>query len=248
MSLLAGPIVADPMVADGMPNTESEMMRGSRGIGCSCALVLFAACARSAYASPSEADQPASATQQQSVSHISEVVYLTPEAGVEYVGLESLHLTRELFPSQVHAADVGPVVGVGAGVRLLFVTLGPRFRFGHFRDWDVWTLDAEVGFKAPLGAVEPFVGLGAGYAKVGSLKDARVKVQGYNIRLYGGVDYYFSKTFSIGGSATAEVLGLTRPGVDLNQSTGSVSEDVYKLDGSSVGLAIMASAVVGVHL
>jgi hypothetical protein len=41
---------------------------------------------------------------------------------------------------------------------------------------------------------------------------------------------------------------MTRPGVDLNQATGSVAEDVYKLDGSSVGIALMASAVVGLHL
>jgi hypothetical protein len=73
-------------------------------------------------------------------------------------------------------------------------------------------------------------------------------VQGYNIRLNAGLDYYFDKMFSIGGVASGELLGMTRAGVDLNQSTGSVSEDVYKLDGSSVGLAIMASAVVGLHL
>jgi hypothetical protein len=41
---------------------------------------------------------------------------------------------------------------------------------------------------------------------------------------------------------------MTRPGVDLNQATGSVSEDVYKLDGSSIGLAVVMSAMVGVHL
>ena len=182
------------------------------------------------------------------VSHISEVVYLTPEVGIAYVGLETLHLTRELFPSRVSTADVGSMVGAGAGLRFLFLTLGPRFRFGHFRDWDLWTLGAEVGFKAPLGAVEPFVALGAGYARLGSLKDAGVRVQGYNIRLNAGLDYYLSKAFSIGGMASAEVLGMTRPGVDLNRATGSVSEDVYKLDGLSVGVAIMASAVVGLHL
>ena len=137
---------------------------------------------------------------------------------------------------------------MAAGLRLAFITLGPRFRFGHFRDWDLWTLDAEVGFKAPLGAVEPFIALGGGYAKVGSLQDSRVKVQGYDIRFNVGVDYYFSKAFSIGGLATAELLGLTRPGVDLNQASGSVSEDIYKLNGSSVGLAMMASAGVGLHL
>jgi len=168
--------------------------------------------------------------------------------GVAYVGLETLHLTRELFPSRVSKADVGPMAGVGVGLRLLFLTVGPRFRFGHFRDWDLWTLGAEVGFKAPLGAVEPFFALGAGYAKVGSLQDAGVRVQGYNVRLNAGLDYYFSKAFSIGGMASAEVLGMTRPGVDLNRATGSVAEDVYKLDGSSVGVVMMASAVVGFHL
>jgi hypothetical protein len=223
-------------------------MRRLRGMGWSYAVVVLATGARSAQASPSGSDEPPGATGERSVSHISEVVYLTPEVGIEYVGLDTLHLTRELFPSRVHTADVGPVVGVGAGLRLLFLTLGPRFRFGHFSDWDLWTLNAEVGFKAPLGAVEPFVAFGAGYARLGSLQDAGVRVQGYDLRLNAGLDYYFNKTFSIGGAATAEVLGMTRPGVDLNRATGSVSEDVYKLDGSSVGVAIMASAVVGLHL
>jgi hypothetical protein len=80
------------------------------------------------------------------------------------------------------------------------------------------------------------------------LHDPGARVQGYNIRLNAGLDYYFDKMFSIGATASGELLGMTRPGVDLNQSTGSVSEDVYKLNGSSVGLAIMASAVVGLHL
>jgi hypothetical protein len=222
-------------------------MQRLRGIACSYAIILLTTCARSAHASPPNADEPPSTTEQ-SVSHISEIGYLNPEVGVEYVGLESLHLTRQLFPSRVHTADVGPMVGVGAGLRFLFLTLGPRFRFGHFRDWDLWTLDAEIGFKAPLGAIEPFIALGAGYAKLGSLEDAGVRAQGYDIRLNVGIDYYFNKTFSLGGAATAELLGMTRPGVDLNRATGSVSEDVYKLDGSSIGLAIVASANVGVHL
>jgi len=202
------------------------------------------------YAGPAGPPPGGSMAQKQEtrVNHIAEIVYVNAEFGAQYVGLQTLHLTKELFPSQVHTADIGGAAGVGAGLRLLFVTLGPRFRFGHFRDWDLWTLNAEVGFKIPLGAVEPYIVFGAGYAKVGSLRNSRVTIQGYDVRLGFGADYYFDKNFSIGGAATAELLGLTRPGVDLNQGTGSVSEDVYKLDGSSVGAAIMASAVVGLHL
>jgi hypothetical protein len=72
-------------------------------------------------------------------------------------------------------------------------------------------------------------------------------VRGYDGRLGLGVDYYFNKMFSVGGSATGEILGLTRPGVDLNQSMGSVSKDLLQLDGTSLGLALMGAAVVGVH-
>lgn len=243
-------------------------MRELQGMGWSFAVVAFAALAafaRSAQASPSDADESPSGFAAPSdpagpplgaapnrtpepISHLSEIVYVNAEFGVEYVGLQTLQLTKELVPSRVHTADIGGAAGFGAGIRLLFVTLGPRFRFGHFRDWDVWTLNAEVGFKIPLGALEPYVVFGAGYAKVGSLKDSRVRIQGYDIQLGFGADYYFNKAFSVGGTATAELFGLTRPGVDLNQGTGSISDDVYKLDGSSVGAAIMASAVVGFHL
>jgi hypothetical protein len=240
-------------------------MRELRGMGWSCAVVAFATFARSAHASPADSDEPPSdyvapsqpagpavgtapSRTPEPVSHISEIVYVNAEFGAEYVGLQTLHLTKELVPSRVHAADIGGAAGFGAGIRLMFVTLGPRFRFGHFRDWDVWMLNAEVGFKIPLGAVEPYIVFGAGYAKVGSLNDSKVRIQGYDIQLGFGADYYFNKAFSVGGKATAELLGLTRPGVDLNQGTGSVSDDVYKLDGSSVGAAIMASAVVGFHL
>ena len=233
------------------------MRESTGGVGWFCAIVAFATCARSVHAQ-SEADaapgpvaptgRAPNQTQAGPVSHLSEILYLNAAFGVQYVGLQTLHLTKELFPSQVHTADVGGAASLGAGVRLLFVTVGPRFQFGHFRDWDLWTLDAEVGFKIPLGAVEPYIVFAAGYAKVGSLKNSKVRVQGYDVRLGFGADYYFNKAFSVGASATAEVLGLTRPGVDLNQGTGSVSEDVYKLDGSSVGAALMASAVVGFHL
>jgi|GEM_PF-1930033 len=180
--------------------------------------------------------------------HLSELLFVKAEAGVQYVGFQQLHLTRELFPSTVHTDDVGPAAGVGAGVRLLFLTLGPHFRYAVFRDWDLWSLDAQLGLRIPLGSVEPWAILGGGYSRLGRLRESRVQVQGYNIRVGFGVDYYFNKMFSLGGSASGEVLGMTRPGVDLNQATGSVSEDVYKLDGSGLGIALQGSAVVGFHL
>jgi len=33
----------------------------------------------------------------------------------------------------------------------LFFSLGPHFRMAHFRDWDLWTLNLDVQWLAPLG-------------------------------------------------------------------------------------------------
>jgi hypothetical protein len=106
----------------------------------------------------------------------------------------------------------------------------------------------ELGFRAPLGPFEPSLFIGAGYSKVGRLQSSRVRVQGYDIRLGFGGDYYFDKMFSVGASATGDLLGMTRPGVDLNQPTGNISDDVYKLDGSGIGIALVASLNAGFHL
>lgn len=206
--------------------------------------------ARAAEAAASTAGAPASATggSEESANHLSELFYANAEVGAEYVGLESLHLTRALVPSTVSTSAVGPIVGFGAGFRLVFVTLGPRFRYGIFRDWDLWTLNGELGFRAPLGALEPFLLFSAGFAKLGRLQKNDVQVTGYDIRIGAGFDYYFGRHFSIGAFATGEVLGLARPGVNLNESTGSLEDDLLQYDGSSVGAAVTGSALIGVHL
>jgi hypothetical protein len=201
-----------------------------------------------ASAAPESASTPAGTPPDNKANHLTELFYANGEVGAEYIGLQSLHLTRELVPSTTNTSDVGPVVGLGAGFRLVFLTLGPRFRYGQFRDWDVWTLNGELGFRAPLGAIEPYLLFSAGFAKVGRLKNNAVRITGYDIRIGAGFDYYFGRYFSLGASASGEVLGLTRPGANLNQSTGSISDDLLQYDGSSVGAAATASALVGLHL
>jgi len=199
-------------------------------------------------AAPDGAATTTGETSKKPANHLTELFYVNGEVGAEYVGLESLHLTRELVPSTTNSSDIGPIVGLGAGFRLVFLTIGPRFRYGQFRDWDLWTLNGELGFRAPLGALEPYLLFSAGFAKVGRLQNNAVRITGYDIRLGAGFDYYFGRHFSLGASATGEVLGLTRPGVNLNQSTGSISEDLLQYDGSSVGAAATVSALVGLHL
>jgi hypothetical protein len=101
--------------------TEIEMTRRLRAIQCSCAVIL-ATYARSAYASPTGSDEPP-ATREQNISHISEVFYLSPEVGAEYVGLQTLHLTRELFPT----ASIPPTSGQWWGSGRVFGSCSSRW-------------------------------------------------------------------------------------------------------------------------
>ena len=94
-------------------------------------------------------------TAKKPTAHLSELLYTSAQVGVQYVGLEQLHLTKELFPTTVRTVDVGPEVGIAAGIRLVFVTLGARFQYGAFRDWDLWSLGAETALRVPLGSLSP---------------------------------------------------------------------------------------------
>ena len=69
--------------------------------------------------------------------HKLDFLYLKAETGVEYVGLETLSVKRDIVPFSVRHDDTGVFGGASAGVKLLFLSLGPHFRMAHFRDWDL---------------------------------------------------------------------------------------------------------------
>src|SRR5262249_43552112 len=140
-----------------------------------------------------------------------EFVYLDAEAGLQQVGLRTLH-TNNLVPEQARTSDTGAMFGVGAGLRLVVLTIGPRFRIGDFSDWDLWSLNGELGIHLPLGNVEPHFTFGAGYSKLGNAtangltSDENVHIRGYNVRLGFGIDYYVTHAFTIGANLSGEML------------------------------------------
>jgi hypothetical protein len=215
-----------------------------------------------------------------------EFLYFDVEGGGEYASLESLHVGNSgSIPSTstTKTSDVGAMAGVGAGLRLVFLTIGPRFRVAHFSNWDLWSLNAELGIHIPLGSVEPYFTLGGGYAKVGNATQASftsdngVKITGYDVRGGFGIDYYVTNTFSVGVNGTAELLAMTRPGVNptsllttdqqsyVNSGKNCASQpadkqqacaqavaaqaqaQAYAADGSSLGIAGALSLVLGLH-
>lgn len=157
-----------------------------------------------------------------------EFVWLNAEAGFTYID------TGSALPD-LRSKKAGFVTGAGIGARLVFVTLGARFRYAPMPNYTFWSLGLEGGVHAPLGALEPYVTLGAGYASFGSFAGpaASAKVNGFDARLGAGLDYYFTPMFSLGVNASGDLLLLqTSAGGSSSHSTGG---------------AFSATAVAGLH-
>jgi hypothetical protein len=178
-----------------------------------------------------------------------EFFYVNVEGGVQHVGLQTLSSDNMIDSSVAKTTQTGPMLGAGLGVRLLFITVGPRFRYAHFSDFNMWTLGAEVAMRFPLGNIEPYAMLGGGYASIGSKSDV-VNARGLDVRVGGGLDYYVTPVFSIGANVTADLLALSRsatPPVNAAGTPGTPGTVNYAADGSSVGMGIAGTAVVGLH-
>jgi hypothetical protein len=182
-----------------------------------------------------------------------EWVWLNAEIGGEHLGLETFKSKQLLDPKLVKTSQTGLVYGAGVGVRILVFTAGVRFRLGSFSEWQLWTLNAEGGLRIPLGSLEPYFTVGAGYASLGSFStsapaSSKADVKGFNARLGAGLDYYLSNTFSVGANFTGDLLFLSRSAVaSASSSTSGDEAAIYAKDGSSIGAGATLTAVVGLH-
>ncbi len=199
-----------------------------------------------------------------------EIVWMNAEAGVEGLHLRTFEANPDTVTLGVLPADaVGPALDLGVGVRFVFVTLGVRGRVGmfsadapdHTGGFQLWSVDAELGFRAPIGRVEPYITLAGGYATFGGISTAfnglkrGLDVNGVDARLAMGFDYYLTKQLSIGASIGGDLLFITRYGVSvrdlatpqevdtLNQAKARVLEG----NGTSVGAAWSANGGMGIH-
>jgi hypothetical protein len=130
--------------------------------------------------------------------------WINGEAGFEVLGLQTFHSNDLVDAQLVKSTQNGLVFGGGLGVRLIFITLGGRFRIGTFEDWQLWTLNAEAGLRIPLGALEPYFTFGGGYAALGSFDTQSfggalgtsegLDISGFNLRGGVGLDYFVGST------------------------------------------------------
>ncbi|MGK4006682.1 hypothetical protein WMF31_28940 [Sorangium sp. So ce1036] len=193
-----------------------------------------------------------------------ELAWLNVEGGYENVGLQTFNIDEEeLTAGFIPTSANGGVVGAGAGLRLLFFTLGARGRIGFFNDWQLFSVGGEAGVHLPLGKLDPHVDLGFGYVGLGNVKSAvrgaadAIAIRGFYGRISGGLDVYLSPVFSLGANASWEFMALTRPGLssqaierikgETAASPQQAKADLLAAEGSSVGSALALTAVAGLH-
>jgi hypothetical protein len=193
---------------------------------------------------PGETEQQLAQADREDSGRGLEYFLLNGEVGFEHIGLRTLSDDGLVDADNVPTTQTGAVYGGGIGLRLVFVTGGVRFRFGNFSDWQMWTLNGEVGVRIPYGNLEPYAALGAGYASVGGVQagDADVDISGWNVRAAAGLDWYLSNTFSVGANLSGDLLLLSRAAIG-----GAPSDSGYASDGSSVGSGVTLTAVAGMH-
>jgi hypothetical protein len=208
----------------------------------------------------------------------SEIVYANVEGGYENLSISTMTAagslaTGDIRPVSVGTSGGGAFYGVGAGVRLAFLTLGGRVRGASLGIGSFSTIDGEIGARVSLNRVEPYFTFGAGYAKlattgsqVAGIPD--LDIHGWNARTGLGVDYYADKNFSVGVNFTGDVLVMARPGIDLSTSPETQAKSrvstceamtepsqqaqcaasvVHDAEGTSTGFATSLGVVMGLH-
>lgn len=190
-------------------------------------------------------------------------LYLGAEGGLEHVGLRTLEAdTENITLGFVDSTATGPFVGGFLGLKLLFITLGPRFRYGFLNSYDKLTIGGELGLHIPLGPIEPHVEVGGGYVKFTGFRtsfqtlDEAFTISGAYGRALGGIDIHVSEAVSIGGSVSAELMGLKRPGLSTSdidklrnasasaQTLSDAEALALKANGTSVGLGFTAAGAI----
>lgn len=133
--------------------------------------------------------------------------WLSADIGFQALSLNALNDGGLLAAGEPSGAS-GLVFGGAAGARVLYFSLGARFQYGNFSEFTPWSLLGEAALRVPLGKFEPYGLVGIGYAQVSGLGDVG-RVDGVDVRLGGGLDYYLSDSFSVGAQVSGDVLFLS---------------------------------------
>jgi hypothetical protein len=196
-----------------------------------------------------------------------EWVYLNADVGASYVNLASFNQSQLALQE---SSSAGPAFGVGAGVRLIFITAGVRLTDLQLSAFNLWQVNAEAAFHTRVWRIDPYFGVRGGYSWVGGFSTNAVEgvtgasnatpaVHGVDVGPVVGIDFYLGKLVSLGIDGTAQFLFIHRPPTpppDISQlppqAQMAAMQDIatnplYQQSGSSVGLGLVFTAHLGIH-
>jgi hypothetical protein len=200
-----------------------------------------------------------------------ELIYINAQGGVVFDALGTFNNSLQI--TQTNAG--GAALGVEAGVRFVWLTLGARFRYEVLQPFNIWQLDAVLGLHIPAGRWDPYVSIHGGYSAIGSLdpksfdttqiapcssctsQDAAngFSTKGANVGFSIGADYYLAKFFSIGVDGTFEFLFLHRDPLPIPAQCASdpacsaavQAQPLYSKSGDAAGVGLLATAHLALH-
>jgi hypothetical protein len=186
-----------------------------------------------------------------------EWVYLNADLGAAYTDLVSLKSSNWAIQD---SSSAGPAFGIGAGIRLIFLSLGLRARDLQLSSFNLWEVDAEAALHFRIWRIDGSIGARGGYAFLGKFSAdsletstgssaSNVTVHGWNVGPTFDLDVYITKHISVGIDANAEVLFLKRPALPLQpgQTIPQQFQPLYADSGSSVGAGFVGMTHLGVH-
>jgi hypothetical protein len=191
-----------------------------------------------------------------------EWVYLNGDVGGGFANITSFN---ESTLGLQKTSSGGPAFGVGAGIRLIFFSVGVRARDLQLSGiGDLWELNLEAAFHTRIGRVDPYFGVRGGYNFVGTLNsstasvatgdNSSVSVHGFNVGPTVGLDVYIVKYVSIGVDLDSQFLFLQRPQLALPPggqaaiaACGAQCQQLYNESGNSVGFAFVPTVHLGIH-
>jgi len=192
-------------------------------------------------------------------------LWLEAEGGGAHVGLNTFTVDEGATTAGFRRQSTGgPMIGVGGGVQLFVMTLGPRLRLGFFDRFTLTTLGGELGIRVPIGVAVPHFDLGGGYASVGNMRSdeqasrPEISIDGLYGRLGGGLDLHVSRGVTVGANVSGELYAMSPPGVntstprEIQQSVSrgdavEAANRIKQAEGTSYGSGLTISASVGFH-
>ncbi len=193
-----------------------------------------------AAAEPTEAKTPATQS----------FVYVNGGVGASYMGLTTFNSSSLALGN---AAGSGAVVDVGAGLRLVLFTFGPRVRYHALSTFDMWQVNLELALHVPVRHWDGYVGIHGGYSFVGKLTRAALsdassptptedlRVRGLDVGLQLGLDYCINRFVSLGAEVSGEVLYVRRPAL------ATTKDAQFGIAGGGLGFGATGAVHAGVH-